>query len=43
MTIALTDEQLKVIEHPVNEHGRLLAGPGTGKMNRPGIAGDSIS
>jgi DNA helicase-2/ATP-dependent DNA helicase PcrA len=30
-SIRLTDEQQVVMNHPVEEHGRLLSGPGTGK------------
>jgi len=31
MTFSLTDEQNKVVQHNSAEHGRVLAGPGTGK------------
>ena len=31
MGIILTEEQLTVVQHPPNAHGRVLAGPGTGK------------
>ena len=27
----LTDQQRAVVDHPVDQHGRVLAGPGTGK------------
>ena len=27
----LTEEQKKIVNHPINCHGRVLAGPGTGK------------
>jgi len=40
--IKLTEEQLRFVHHPIDQHGRLIAGPGTGKSTAAVALGQNL-